>query len=328
MKKSLKALPLLAVAGLSLSAVSPVFAQSGDITIVSREEASGTRGAFVEIVGVVDENGDDFTTFDATIQNGTNAVMQTVAGDQQSIGYISLGSLDDSIKALNVDGAEATAENVTNGSYPIARPFLIAWQKDADLSETAADFLDFIHSQEGQTIVEEEGYVAVDVSGEQAEEAPAEEEATEESTEEESTEESTEESATETEEAGSVIDSLPVYEATDGLSGQIEVNGSTSVTPVLEVLAEAYKVHNPEVEININSTGSSAGITAAIDGIADLGMSSRDLTEEETEVLEYDAIAMDGIAVIVNNENTLEDISLEAIKSIYLGEALTWEEAQ
>lgn len=318
MKKSLKALPLLAVAGLSLSAVSPVFAQSGDITIVSREEASGTRGAFVEIVGVVDENGDDFTTFDATIQNGTNAVMQTVAGDQQSIGYISLGSLDDSIKALNVDGAEATAENVTNGSYPIARPFLIAWQKDADLSETAADFLDFIHSQEGQTIVEEEGYVAVDVSGEQAEEAPAEEEATEESTEE----------ATETEEAGSVIDSLPVYEATDGLSGQIEVNGSTSVTPVLEVLAEAYKVHNPEVEININSTGSSAGITAAIDGIADLGMSSRDLTEEETEVLEYDAIAMDGIAVIVNNENTLEDISLEAIKSIYLGEALTWEEAQ
>lgn len=318
MKKSLKALPLLAVAGLSLSAVSPVFAQSGDITIVSREEASGTRGAFVEIVGVVDENGDDFTTFDATIQNGTNAVMQTVAGDQQSIGYISLGSLDDSIKALNVDGAEATAENVTNGSYPIARPFLIAWQKDADLSETAADFLDFIHSQEGQTIVEEEGYVAVDVSGEQAEEAPAEEEATEESTEE----------ATETEEAGSVIDSLPVYEATDGLSGQIEVNGSTSVTPVLEVLAEAYKVHNPEVEININSTGSSAGITAAIDGIADLGMSSRDLTEEETEVLEYDAIAMDGIAVIVNNENPLEDISLEAIKSIYLGEALTWEEAQ
>lgn len=312
MKKLLKTLPLLAVAGLSLSAVSPVLAQSGDITIVSREEASGTRGAFVEIIGVVDENGDDFTTFDATIQNGTNAVMQTVSGDAQAIGYISLGSLDDSIKALNVDGAEATAENVTNGSYPIARPFLIAWQKDAELSETTADFLDFIHSQEGQTIVEEEGYVAVDVSGEQLEEESMEEESTEETT----------------EEVGNVIDGLPVYEAKEGLSGQIEVNGSTSVTPVLEVLAEAYKTHNPQVEININSTGSSAGITAAIDGIADLGMSSRDLTEEEAEVLEFDAIAMDGIAVIVNNENPLEDISLESIKSIYLGEALTWEEAQ
>lgn len=308
MKKSLKALPLLAVAGLAFSAVTPVLAQEGYIGVVSREDGSGTRGAFVEIVGVVDEDDNDMTTLDAVIQNSTNGVMQTVAGDVQSIGYISLGSLGDEVKGLAVDGVEVSSENVTNGSYPIARPFNVAWTKDAELSEVAVDFLDFVYSAEGQAIVEEEGYVQVTRSA--GEEEATEEESTEESTEEEATEESVE---------------LPSYEAA-GLEGTIEVVGSTSVSPIMEKLAEAYSELNEGVTINITSNGSSAGMEAAMNGTAELGMASRDLSDDEKEALNYDAVAIDGIAVIVHPENPLSNISLDHVKQIFLGEVTEWEE--
>lgn len=313
MKKSLKALPLLAVAGLAFSAVTPVLAQEGYIGVVSREDGSGTRGAFVEIVGVVDEDDNDMTTLDAVIQNSTNGVMQTVAGDVQAIGYISLGALGDAVKGVAVDGVEVTAENVTNGSYPIARPFNVAWSKDAELSEVAADFLDFVYSAEGQAIVEEEGYVQVTRSA--GEEEASEEEATEEETEEESTEEEAAEEAVE----------FPTYEAS-GLEGTVEVVGSTSVSPIMEKLAEAYTTLNEGVTINVTSNGSSAGMEAAMNGTAQLGMASRDLSDEEKEALNYDAVAIDGIAVIVNTENPLTDISLEHVKQIFLGEITEWEE--
>ena len=361
MKKTLKALPLLATAGLVLSSVVPAFAQEGTINVVSREDGSGTRGAFVEIVGVVDENEDDMTTTSAAIQNSTNGVMQTVAGDPNAIGYISLGSLDDTVKAVTVDGAEATPEAINAGDYPIARPFVVAWGEDQ--SDVSADFLTFIHSQEGQTIVEEEGYIAVDASasaeGEESSEEASSEETTEESASEETTEEpaegeesagaeeaaseeetteeeasseetTEEESATEEEsteeESGSVVASLPSYEAA-GLEGTIEVVGSTSVTPVMEVLAEEYMALNPDVTINITSNGSSAGIEAATGGAADLGMSSRELTEDEAAALNQANIALDGIAVVVHPESTVEDLSLETIRSIFLGEVTEWEEA-
>src|SRR5699024_7961779 len=361
MKKTLKALPLLATAGLVLSSVVPAFAQEGTINVVSREDGSGTRGAFVEIVGVVDENEDDMTTTSAAIQNSTNGVMQTVAGDPNAIGYISLGSLDDTVKAVTVDGAEATPEAINAGDYPIARPFVVAWGEDQ--SDVSADFLTFIHSQEGQTIVEEEGYIAVDASasaeGEESSEEASSEETTEESASEETTEEQAEgeesagaeeaaseeetteeeasseetteeESATEEEsteeESGSVVASLPSYEAA-GLEGTIEVVGSTSVTPVMEVLAEEYMALNPDVTINITSNGSSAGIEAATGGAADLGMSSRELTEDEAAALNQANIALDGIAVVVHPESTVEDLSLETIRSIFLGEVTEWEEA-
>ncbi len=342
MKKSLKALPLLATAGLVLSSVVPAFAQEGMINVVSREDGSGTRGAFVEIVGVVDENDDDMTTTSAVIQNGTNGVIQTVAGDPNSIGYISLGSLDDTVKAVTVDGAEATPEAINSGDYPIARPFVVAWGEEQ--SDVTADFLTFIHSQEGQTIVEEEGYIAVDASasaeGEEAaseetteepaegeESAGAEEAASEEeTTEEESTEEETTEEESSEEASDSVVASLPSYEAA-GLEGSIEIVGSTSVTPVIEVLAEEYMALNPDVTVNITSNGSSAGMEAAIGGAADLGMSSRELTEEEAGELNQANIALDGIAVVVHPESTVEDLSLETIRSIFLGEVTEWEEA-
>lgn len=309
MKKSLKALPLLA-ASLVLSAVVPAFAQEGAISVVTREDGSGTRGAFVEIVGVEDENGDDYTTLTAVVQNGTNQVMQTVEGDPNAIGYISTGSLNESIKALAVDGAEPTAEAIASGDYPIQRPFLVAWNDE--LSEVAEDFLTFVHSAEGQTIVEGEGYIAV---------APSEEEVEEEATEEDSAEEA------ETEEtAGSVIESLPSYEVTEGLEGTVETVGSTSVSPLMEKLAEEYMALNQGVQVNVISNGSSAGIEAAISGTADFGMSSRALTDEEIEQVNSDRIAVDGIAIIVNNESSLEDITLEAVRGIFLGEITSWEE--
>ncbi|AXY26567.1 phosphate ABC transporter substrate-binding protein [Suicoccus acidiformans] len=281
MKKTFKALPILAVAGLTLSAVAPVFAQEGAISVISREDGSGTRGAFVEIVGVVDENDDDMTTQSAAIQNSTNGVMQTVGQDAQAIGYISLGSLDDSVKAVTVDGVEATAENIASEDYPIARPFNVAWS--GDLSEVAQDFLNFINSAEGQAVVVEEGYISVD------EEAPA-------------------------------------YEAA-GVEGTVEVVGSTSVSPVMEKLAEEYQALNEGVTVNITANGSSAGMAAAQDGTADIGMASRALDEDEAGALEHQAIALDGIAVIVNNDNPATDLSLDAIRSIFLGEITEWEEA-
>lgn len=261
------------------------FDTSADITVVSREDGSGTRGAFTEITGVLsDENGDevDNTTVEAMIQNSTNGVMTAVAGDTNSIGYISLGSLNDSIRAIKINGIEATNETVKGGEYELARPFNIAW-KDSYVGEIGEDLIKFIFSTEGQKIVEEEGYVKVE---EGEEYSPA------------------------------------------NLEGQITVAGSTSVTPVMEKLAEAYKVHNPNVTIDIQSTGSSAGMTSAMAETAQIGMASRELKDEESAMLEYKPIAIDGIAVIVNNDNPLEDLTVEQVKEVFVGNILSWSEIE
>ena len=322
-----KSLPLLSVLGLAASVIAPVFAQEGAINVVSREDGSGTRSAFVEIVGVVDENEDDATVDSAVVQNGTNQVMQTVAGDANSIGYISLGSLDDSVKAVTVDGVEATADNIKAGEYAIARPFNVAWNKEEELSDVAKDFMTFIESADGQAIVEEEGFISSAGAGEEeaaeGEETEAAEGEETEAAEGEETE-AAEDEETEAAEGGE----LAAYEAQEGLEGTIEVVGSTSVTPVMEKLAEKYQELNSGVTINITSNGSSAGMTAAMDGTADLGMASRELKEEETAALESKAIAMDGIAVIVNPESSIEELSLENIKGIYLGEIANWEDVK
>ena len=259
------------------------FDASSNIHVITREDGSGTRGAFVEIAGVVDENEDDNTTATATVQNSTSGVMQAVAGDVHSMGYISLGSLDDSVTGLAVDGVEPTPETVASGEYKVARNFNIAYGEE--LNEATQDFYTFMFSAQAQKIVEEQGYVSVD---------------------------------TET----------PEYEAQD-VSGEISIVGSTSVEPLMQALAEAYKEHNPNVTIDITAPGSGAGITAVIDGSADIGMASRELDEEETsQVAGVDAIAIDGIAVIVHNDNPLKDLTLEQIQSIYLGETTTWDEIQ
>lgn len=255
---------------------------ANDITIVSREDGSGTRGAFIELFGIEEEvEGEkvDMTTEEAQITNSTSVMLTTVAGDEYAIGYVSLGSLDDSVKALKIDGAEATAENVKSGTYKVSRPFNIATKEGAD-NEVANDFITFIMSTEGQQVVEENGYIPLD--GTQA------------------------------------------YEGT-APSGKAVVGGSSSVSPVMEKLIEAYKEVNPNAEIELQTTDSTTGMESTINGSYDIGMASRELKDTElSEGLTGRVIATDGIAVIVNNDSTVDELSSEQVKSIYTGEAVTW----
>ncbi len=259
------------------------FDTSQSITVISREEGSGTRGAFVEITGVLTEDADgnevDNTSKGAITTNSTNGVMTQVAGDETAIGYISLGSLNDTVKAVKVGGVEATAENVANETYKVARPFNIAVKKDTELSDAAQDVMNYILSEEGQKIVSAEGYIEVDNNG--------------------------------------------AFESNNS-EGTVSIGGSTSVAPVMEKIKEAYEAINPNVTIEIQATGSSAGMTAAIDGTVDIGMASRELKDTELESLENTVMAQDGIAVIVNSNNSTEDLTIEQIASIFTGETATW----
>lgn len=260
-----------------------LFIEQTQINVISREVGSGTRSAFVEVLGIEDDNGDDATTVRAVVQNSTNGVMQLVNGDQAAIGYISYGSLNDNVQAVRIDGVEINPETMSNGEYALSRPFNLAWKKDG-MSDLATDFLAYMHSEAGQQIVESLGFVRVNKAGEGIN-----------------------------------------YQPTD-LSGTIEVVGSTSVTPVVEKLAEAYRQLNPNVKINITSNGSSAGMEAAMNGVADFGMASRALNEKEKAVLESDAVALDGIAIIVNNKNTANSFTTEELQAIFKGELTDWKE--
>lgn len=255
---------------------------SDPITVVSREDGSGTRGAFIELFGVEEKDADgnkvDNTTEEAEITNNTAVMMSTVAGDVDAIGYISLGSLNDSVKAVKIDGVEATAENIKSGEYKVSRPFNIATNRE--VSDVAQDFIDYILSPEGQAVIEENGYIS--------------------------------------------IDDVKDAESTQP-EGKVVVAGSSSVTPVMEKLKEAYAEVNPNAEIEIQQSDSTTGMTSAIDGICDIGMASRELKDEELEAgLTSTTIANDGIAIIVNNDNPTDDLSVDQVKSIYVGETTTW----
>lgn len=258
------------------------FDTSREISVISREDGSGTRGAFIELFGIEQKDAEgnkvDYTTEEAMITNSTSVMMTSVAGDEYAIGYISLGSLNDTVKALKIDGAEATADNIKNDTYKIARPFNIATK--ADVNEVAADFISFILSSEGQKVVEESGYIS---TGEPA-----------------------------------------AFSGTNP-KGKIVVAGSSSVTPVMEKLKEAYLAVNPNAEIEIQESDSTTGMTSAMEGICDIGMASRDLKDSEIEKgLVSTVIAMDGIAVVVNNESAVDELSSEDVKAIYTGEAIEW----
>ncbi len=248
-----------------------------DFTVVSREEGSGTRGAFIELVGLeeeVDGSKEDMTTQEAIVQNSTNAVMQTVSQDAEAIGYISLGSLNDTVKALKIEGVEATEENIVNGTYKISRPFNLAF-KEAEINDLAKDFLKFCLSEEAQALTLEEGYVP--------------------------------------------LKDTEKYEPAK-VSGTLTVAGSTSVTPLMQKMAEKYQELNPDAKIEIQSTGSSAGIEAVIDGAADIAMASRELKDEEKDKLAVEVIATDGIAVVVNPSSKVEDLTMDQLKQIFKGE--------
>lgn len=252
------------------------------ITVVSREDGSGTRGAFIELFGIEEKDASgkkvDNTTDDATITNSTEVMMTTVAGDEAAIGYTSLGALNSSIKALKVDGAEATAANVKNGTYKISRPFNIATK--GTVSEVTQDFINYILSEDGQKIVESNGYISQGNSG---------------------------------------------AFTSNGASGKIVVAGSSSVRPVMEKLLEAYQKVNTGAKIELQESDSTTGMTAAIDGTCDIGMASRELKDSEKSAgLTNQVIALDGIAVIVNNKNSASNITSEQVKAIFTGETTDW----
>lgn len=252
---------------------------SAGITVVSREDGSGTRGAFTELLGIA-EDGTDHTVATAEVTNSTSVMKTTVAGDENAIGYISLGSFDDTVKALKVDGVEATVENVKSGTYKVARPFEVCVSKDG-ASEVAQDLIDYILSDAGQTVINEGGYIG-ELTGKK-------------------------------------------YEAS-GKKGKITLSGSTSVAPIMEKLTEEYNKLNPDVTIEIQQSGSSAGIESAIEGACDIGMSSRELKEEELAKVDEIQIAMDGICVIVNKNSSCDEMTSEQIKKIYVGEITKWSE--
>ena len=248
--------------------------------MVSREDGSGTRGAFVELIGVEDEEGNDMTTVDAEISNSTEVVIQTVAGNTGAIGYISLGSLDDTVKGVKIDGVEPTAENIENGSYTVSRPFNVATKGELT-NEAAQDFMNYIMSEEGQAIVAED-YIPVD--------------------------------------------GAEPFES-NGATGSVTVSGSSSVSPLMQKLIEGYETVNPEVTIELQTNDSTTGMTNAIDGMCDIGMASRELKQEELDQgLVNTVIATDGIAIIVNNESPIEDLSTEQVREIYLGNVTDWSE--
>ncbi len=258
------------------------FDPSKEINVCSREDGSGTRGAFIELFGVEQKNdaGEkvDYTTDDAAITQSTGVMMTTVSQDEYAIGYISLGSLDNSVKSVDIDGVEATVDNIKSGDYKIARPFNIA-TKD-DISDVAKDFITFIMSADGQAVIADNGYISSE--GE-------------------------------------------AYESTKQ-SGKITVAGSSSVTPVMEKLKEAYEAINPDVTIEINQSDSTTGMNSAMEGICDIGMASRELKDSELAGgLTPTVIAMDGITVIVSNDNPVENLTSEQVKNVYTGDITTWD---
>lgn len=256
------------------------FDASKTISVVTREEGSGTRDAFTELTGVLVKDGDnktDNTTTSAVTINSTEAVITNVKDNDAAIGYISLGSLNDTVKALKIGGVEATADNVKSGDYAVSRPFNIAYK--GELSDVAQDFVDYIMSSDGQKIVSDNGYVTVSENAAYSGKKP---------------------------------------------SGKISVAGSSSVSPVMEKLAEAYQKVNTNAKVEIQTSDSSAGMQSAMGGTCDIGMASRDLKDEEKSALKVETIAKDGIAVIVNNANTCDDLTLDQVKSICTGETTVW----
>lgn len=258
------------------------FDASKEIGVISREDGSGTRGAFIELFGVEEKDADgqkvDRTIETSVVTNSTSVMMTTVAGDPYAIGYISLGSLNDTVKAVKIDGTAPSVAAIKDGSYKISRPFNIVTKEG--LSDAAQDFISFILSADGQRIIENNGYIAVS--------------------------------------------DAPAYTG-NGASGKIRVEGSSSVTPVMEKLKEAYATRNSNVTVEIQQNDSSTGISSAIDGSCDIGMASRELKTSEIEKgVSSTVIAMDGIAVIVNKSCPVESLTSEQVKAIYTGSVTTW----
>lgn len=280
-KEMKKILVLLLTCLLSLSLFAQGAKENDQISVISREDGSGTRGAFTELMGILDSNKVDMTTVDAAITNSTSVMMTTVAGNKNAIGYISLGSLNDTVKAVTIDGVEPTTENIINGTYKVARPFNIVVTDN--ISDLAKDFISFILSKEGQAVISK-SYIPV--AGEES------------------------------------------YSGKK-LSGKLVIAGSSSVTPIMEKLKEAYNTYQSDVQVEVQQSDSSTGVKSALSGICDIGMASRNLKSSEVEKgAKNIVIAQDGIAVIVSTKNIVNGLTSEMVKDIYLGSVKSWSELQ
>ena len=282
MKTSKTLLGVILTATVLLLALAGCSKGNDEIYVISREEGSGTRGAFVELFGIEEKdaagNKVDKTIDNAEITSNTSVMMTSVAGDPSAIGYISMGSLSDTVKALSIDGVAPSADSILDGSYTISRPFMVATKEG--LSPVAQDFMNFLLSADGQAVVERKGYIAV-------------------------------------ENTGAFVGTQP--------TGKVIVAGSSSVTPVMESLKEAYLALNPNAAIEIQQSDSTTGMNAVAEGICDIGMASRELKDSETaKGLVSQTIAMDGIAVIINLENPVSDLSKTQVKDIYTGASTLW----
>ncbi len=283
MKKIIATLMVLALSAVAVLAGAESY--SGTIDVISREDGSGTRGAFIELMGIEQKDADgnkvDYTTDEAIIANSTSIVITSVAGDEMAIGYISLGSLNDTVKALSVDGVEPTVENIKAGTYKVARPFNIVTKDGATLPDIATDFIAFIMSADGQAVINDNGYIGIN-------------------------------------------DEAEAY-AASGISGKLTVGGSSSVTPVMEKLAEAYMALNADAKVEVQQSDSTTGVTGALEGTYDIGMASRELKDTEVEAGAVNTvIAMDGIAIVVNVANPTTDIASDKVTKIYTGEITDW----
>jgi phosphate transport system substrate-binding protein len=286
MKKFISALVATAMIALTLAGCGGSFDAKGDITVISREEGSGTRGAFIELFGVEkkDDTGTkvDYTIETADTTNSTQVMITSVSDNTQAIGYISLGALNDTVKAVSIDGVAATVENIKNGTYSIARPFNIATL--GEQSEVTKDFIAYILSADGQKVIDDNGYISVDATASYTSTQP---------------------------------------------SGTLTIAGSSSVTPVMEKLVEAYKKVNPNATIELQQSDSTTGMNSAAEGVCDIGMASRELKDSElAKGLTPVTIAIDGIAVIVNKKNTTDNLTTEDVMKIYTGEITNWSEIQ
>ena len=289
--KKWKMLAGLALLGLGAGAVLSACEKSaktdsgmGQINVVSREEGSGTRGAFVELFGLKGENskGDavDMTTSNAIVTNSTSVTLTTVSGDKSAIGYASLGALNDNVKVLNIDGQKASVETIKDGSYKISRPFNIVTK--SEISKPSKDFIAYILSSDGQKIVKDSGYIP--------------------------------------------LEQQESYQ-TSVSTGKVVVSGSSSVTPVMEKLKEAYGKVNPGVKVDIQQSDSSTGITDTIDGTSDIGMASRELEKsEKSKGVSSTVIAMDGIALVVNKANKVKNLTSQQVKDIFSGKITDWKD--
>lgn len=276
MKNLRKITSLSSVALITAAILTGCGSSTGQISVITREDGSGTRSAFTELCGIVADDTDN-TIETAEVTNSTAVMLTTVAGNVDSIGYVSVGSLDDSVKALKIDGVEPVSSNVENGSYSISRPFNIVTKDDATLSNAAQDFYNYIMSADAASVISSEGYVAVNNKE---------------------------------------------YKS-NGASGNVLVEGSSSVTPVMTKLKEAYEKINPNVTVEVQQDDSTTGVQSTQKGVCDIGMASRELKDTETGVSSA-VLAMDGIAVIVNNENEIEGLTTEQVKDIYIGEITEW----